>query len=179
VLVGFSAGAVMSIWLGAHSNKPFAGVISLAGAILEPTQLPKAKHKTPFLIQHNRDDDCFKWGERYLPMKRALLRQGYNVNFKEGHGGHTLTFDEVSMTRRFCRNIFQYPEEESTKEKSADDRIKIYHAIIKAQDSMSVSKARESVANQFGLSTSQVRDIELEGLREKWPLPEPTASASS
>lgn len=108
-LVGFSAGAVMSIQLAAYSDDPYAGVLSLAGAILDPSALRPAHHKTPIILQHNQDDDCFKWDERYLPMKNAMIKQGYNVDFEESfEGGHNITQSEVMLTRKFFSKIFGY-----------------------------------------------------------------------
>jgi len=107
--VGFSAGAVMSIMMAAHSDEPYAGALSLSGAILDPKSLPVAKNQTPILVQHNKDDDCFKWDERYLPMKEALKAKGYNATFKEGYeGGHNLTGEECDLTRNFVSKIFGY-----------------------------------------------------------------------
>ncbi len=108
-LTGFSAGGVMAIQMLAYSDAPYAGVFSMGGAILDPKALPKAKHKTPVLLQHNRDDDCFKWDERYVPMKEAMLAQGYNMEFSEGwEGGHNITQEEVHLARKFFSKLFGY-----------------------------------------------------------------------
>lgn len=95
-LVGFSAGAVMSLQLVSNSTEEFAGVVSHAGAILDPENLPQAKNKTPILLIHAQDDDCFSWDERYLPMKKALENQGYNLTVKESEfGGHYMSSSEA------------------------------------------------------------------------------------
>jgi predicted esterase len=108
-IVGFSAGSVMAIQMLAYSDQPYAGILSLAGAILKPADLPKGKFDTPVMLQHNMDDDCFKWEERYLPMKKALIEKGYNVQTKEGFdGGHNLTGEEVDLTRSFVAKRFGY-----------------------------------------------------------------------
>lgn len=108
-IVGFSAGAVMGIQCLAYSDKPYAGILSLAGAILDPLGLPKARHNTPVLLQHNMDDDCFKWEERYLPMKEIMVKQKYNVSFHEAEeGGHTMTHSEVYLCRQFMAERFGY-----------------------------------------------------------------------
>lgn len=127
IILGFSAGAVMAIQMLAHSDKPYAGILSLAGAILDPADLPKAKYKTPVLLQHNMDDDCFKWDERYLPMLKSLTKKGYNVTTNERpEGGHTLTGYDVDLTREFVSKQFGYWEdyeviEEETKPSQDDD----------------------------------------------------------
>lgn len=123
VIIGFSAGSVMAIQMLAHSDEPYAGVLSLAGAILEPEKLPKSKHNTPICIQHNKDDDCFKWDERYLPMKQALTEKGYNAKFCEGEeGGHNITGEECDLTRAFVSGIFDYRSDYDIFEKMMIER---------------------------------------------------------
>lgn len=97
VLVGFSAGGVMAVEVAAHSDEAFAAVACHSGAILEPIKLPKAKHPSmPILLTHNQDDYCFDWFERYLPMRNALVRKGYNaLSIEAKIGGHVLTIDDV------------------------------------------------------------------------------------
>lgn len=112
-IVGFSAGAVMALQLCAHSDTSFAGVVSLAGAILNPDTFLEAPNNTPILLQHNEDDDCFKWGERYLPMKQTLHDKGYNVQVHERDwGGHNLTLREARLTQQFLASKMGYTEQE-------------------------------------------------------------------
>jgi hypothetical protein len=56
----------------------------------------------------------------------------------------------------------EYPTESRRKE--------IFHALVDAQDQeMSVAASRKHVAERFGLSENQVRQIEQEGLDHEWP----------
>jgi hypothetical protein len=49
-------------------------------------------------------------------------------------------------------------------------RKEIFQALVEAQDRrVGVSQSRRLVAQQFGVSESQVRDIEQEGLDGQWP----------
>ena len=49
-------------------------------------------------------------------------------------------------------------------------RKEIFLALVEAQDrSLGVSQSRRLVAQQFGVSESQVREIEQEGLDGQWP----------
>jgi len=112
-IIGFSAGAVMAIQLCAYSNTRFAGAVCLAGAILEPNELPPAPNDTPILLQHNEDDDCFKWDERYLPMKEALGNKGYNVfHHERDFGGHNISLKEARLTQYFLASKLGYSEGE-------------------------------------------------------------------
>ena len=88
----------MAIQLAVNSDEEYAGVISHNGAILDPSSLPLAKHKTPFLVFHSKDDDCFFWEERYLPMKEALISQKYNSQFHEEEDGRHFLLSKHIMT---------------------------------------------------------------------------------
>jgi DNA-directed RNA polymerase sigma subunit (sigma70/sigma32) len=49
-------------------------------------------------------------------------------------------------------------------------RKEIFLALVEAQDrGMTVTESREEVAERFGVSESQVRTIEREGLDKGWP----------
>jgi phospholipase/carboxylesterase len=103
-LVGFSAGAVMAIQAAAWSDKPYAAVVAHNGAILEPSDLPRARHDTPFLLLHNENDDCFSWDERYLPMKIALIDKRYNLEVIENDvGGHYISPEDVGLAGDWLR----------------------------------------------------------------------------
>jgi predicted esterase len=108
-IMGFSAGGVMTINVMAHSVEPLAGGVCLAGAILNPKQLPKCPTGAPLIVQHNMDDNCFKWDERYVPMQKALQKQKYPVDFVERyHGGHQVSHLDVRLLRDFFSKRFGY-----------------------------------------------------------------------
>jgi len=103
-LVGFSAGAVMAIQCAVRNDEPFAAVVSHSGAILQPRKTPPARFNTPILLMHNRQDDCFKWDERYKPMRSALRRRGYYVHVNEKdtpEDRHSLTRQDVAIAGAF------------------------------------------------------------------------------
>ena len=105
-LLGYSAGAVMSLQIMAHADEPFAACVSLCGAILEPKKLPECKHKkdqqTAVLLVHNQDDLCFEWEERYLPMKKALRSKGYRPHVLENpYGGHHICWEDELQVSKF------------------------------------------------------------------------------
>jgi hypothetical protein len=53
---------------------------------------------------------------------------------------------------------------------SQDERMKVFLALVEAQDSdMTALQSREVVAKRFGLTERQVRHIEREGLDGNWP----------
>lgn len=106
ILAGFSAGGVMAIQTATHSDEPYAGVSCISGAILEPKDLPVPKHQTPFLLTHNRDDMCFEWYERYLPMRECLVECGYDTyTIERDKGGHIDTDDDYEQTALFMEEV--------------------------------------------------------------------------
>lgn len=108
-LVGFSAGAVIAIQTAIHADEPFAAVVSHAGAILDPDSIPVAEHNTPYLLIHSKDDSCFSWDERYLPMKNALEKQGYNIECKEHEdNGHAVTAEDIEIASEFLSTQFTF-----------------------------------------------------------------------
>jgi phospholipase/carboxylesterase len=110
-LVGYSAGSVMALRVLADSKQPLAGVASLAGAILEPDKVPEAPQQTPVLLRHAIDDDCFSWEERYLPMKKSLIKRNYNVYVSEKpFGGHAMTVEDARVIGRFLAPNLGYKE---------------------------------------------------------------------
>jgi hypothetical protein len=51
-----------------------------------------------------------------------------------------------------------------------EQRKDIFLALVDAQDqAMSVAESRRSIAERFGLSEGQLREIEREGLDRQWP----------
>jgi hypothetical protein len=55
-------------------------------------------------------------------------------------------------------------------ELTEDQRRAIFAAVVAAQDrGQSVPDSRRAVASQFGVTPEQVKDIEYEGIRERWP----------
>lgn len=111
-VTGFSAGGVMSIQTVALSDTPLAAGICHCGAILDVDALPEAKHETPLLIFHNKDDYCFDWDERYVPMKKALKERGYKCFFVERErGGHHVHWADVIVAGHWLSRVFDYPKE--------------------------------------------------------------------
>ena len=108
-LSGFSAGAVMAIQLAALTKSKFAAVISHNGAILDPRSLPQSSNDTPIFLIHNKNDDCFSWDERYIPMKDSLLKNGYKLEFIESEeGDHYMHQEDVENAGIWLRKVFNF-----------------------------------------------------------------------
>lgn len=97
-LIGFSAGGVMANYVAMHSNFELAGSVCHAGAIFEPESVPVCKYPDmPFVLTHSFNDDTFDWFERYLPMKKSLIENGYLVRNFEENNGHQVSFIEIEQ----------------------------------------------------------------------------------
>jgi len=109
-LIGFSAGAVMTLEVATKTPKPYAAAISFAGAIFEPKNVPPRTDKNgcPILLVHNEGDECFGWDERYIPMRDALCDKGYDVTTSEGdwRGGHTIYISDMIEASNFLAKQF-------------------------------------------------------------------------
>ena len=109
-LVGFSAGGVMAIQCAIHTQERFAGVVVHSGAILQPRKIPPTRFADlPFLLIHNRQDECFSWDERYIPMKKALLKRGYLVQTIERDSpeySHNLSNEDIISATSFINRLW-------------------------------------------------------------------------
>ena len=55
-------------------------------------------------------------------------------------------------------------------ELSEERRKEIFHTLVSSQDTgVTVLQSRKLIAQQFGVSDSQVRQIEREGIDNEWP----------
>ena len=112
-IIGFSAGAVMSVEVAVHGQEPYAGVVCFAGTVLEPDKVPpkNEKNDTPIMLVHYEQDACFDWDERYVPMREALISKGYRVQRRENSdGGHTISRDDVMAGAHFLAKQFGYSD---------------------------------------------------------------------
>ena len=61
-------------------------------------------------------------------------------------------------------------QDNGSEQLSEDRRKAIFLAVVDAQDhDMDVAQSRRVVVQRFGVSESQVREIEREGLDRQWP----------
>lgn len=105
-ICGFSAGAVMALQLAINSDEDFGGIVAHSGAIFEIDDVPICKNDTRILLMHNKNDDCFTWDERYIPMKEALAKNKYNLTCYESmRGEHRITSSDVLISSAFLQKL--------------------------------------------------------------------------
>lgn len=104
IIVGHSQGAVLSLLLGIEYS--FLAALILAGCVLEPEKILPCNTSTKFFLQHNNNDDCFNFYERYLPTQTALLDNNYCIDECIGDGDHnSFTWDVMRESQKFILNI--------------------------------------------------------------------------
>ena len=110
-LTGFSAGAVMSLYATTHSDQDLAGVVVHSGACLEVNKIPQCKNNTDILLTHGNKDYCFDWYERYVPMKNACLKKGYNTfAMEDPEGHHMVSYDDMLFSAEFLAPRLGYED---------------------------------------------------------------------
>ena len=112
-LTGFSAGGVMSVYTGMHSERELAGIACHAGAILDPDSTPICKFpQMPIVLAHAEDDEVFSWEERYQPMLTALESSNYNVfSCESTFGGHNIDYEDIQYSALVLSERFGYSNE--------------------------------------------------------------------
>lgn len=108
ILIGFSAGGVVMLKLLSKTKNNYHSAICHNGTILD-TNIEYAKNKTPILLIHSKDDDCFSWEERYLPTKFCLQQKKYLVETIEKEiGGHDIKETDIDEALKFIQNNNKY-----------------------------------------------------------------------
>lgn len=102
-IVGFSAGSVMALQYLFESQKNLAAVFAHSGAIFQPKAVPIARTKTPVVLFHNTNDDCFDWEERFVPMQISLIEQGYTTFELIDDGGHAMYLEDLEHMELFLK----------------------------------------------------------------------------
>lgn len=111
VFIGYSAGSVVALQLVTNYNMDIAFAFLHSGALFEPKSLKECCIKTPFMLIHSSDDNCFSWDERYLPMKNAMIEKNYNLFFIEKkEDGHSMTDNDLYFVSSYIANLFKYSD---------------------------------------------------------------------
>jgi hypothetical protein len=74
------------------------------------------------------------------------------------------------LDREIGRGLFAMSQGQDGEELQEARRKEIFLSLVEAQDqAMSVPQSRQVVAERFGVTEMQVRQIEREGLENQWP----------
>ena len=105
-LFGFSQGCMMSLHLAPRKNEKIAGVIGIAGMLMQPELLEKeAVQKPPILLVHGDEDDVVPYEELSIATD-TLVKANFEVYTITSKGaGHSITEDGLRAALQFIKNI--------------------------------------------------------------------------
>jgi len=105
-LFGFSQGCMMSLHLAPRKNEKIAGVIGIAGMLMQPELLEKeAVQKPPILLVHGDKDDVVPYEELNISAD-TLVKANFEVYTLTSKGaGHSITEDGLRAALQFIKNI--------------------------------------------------------------------------
>ena len=105
-LFGFSQGCMMSLHLAPRKNEKIAGVVGIAGMLMQPELLEKeAVQKPPILLVHGDEDDVVPYEELNIA-EDTLVKANFEVYTLTSKGaGHSITEDGLRAALQFIRNI--------------------------------------------------------------------------
>jgi len=105
-LFGFSQGCMMSLHLAPRKNEKIAGVIGIAGMLMQPELLEKeAVQKPPILLVHGDEDDVVPYEELNIAAD-TLVKANFEVYTLASKGaGHSITEDGLRAALQFIKNI--------------------------------------------------------------------------
>ena len=107
-LMGFSQGAMMSLYTSLRLNKRLAGVISFSGLL--PETIDSIKNNTnitkqDIILLHGTDDDVVPY-DYFINCKKILNMSGFNVKDYSINGlGHGIDDKEISIVKKYLKNI--------------------------------------------------------------------------
>ena len=97
-LGGFSDGASYALSLGLANGDLFNALIAFSPGFNEP---PTRRGMPRIFVAHGRQDQILAIDAASRPIVRALRRDGYEVEYEEFEGRHTVTADEVTRAMRW------------------------------------------------------------------------------
>jgi predicted esterase len=97
-LGGFSDGASYALSLGLANGDLFNALIAFSPGFNEP---PTRRGKPRIFVAHGRQDQILAIDGASRPIVRALRNDGYEVEYEEFEGRHTVTADEVTRAMRW------------------------------------------------------------------------------
>ena len=105
-LFGFSQGCMMSLHLAPRKNEKIAGVVGIAGMLMQPELLEKeAVQKPPILLVHGDEDDVVPYEELNIAAD-TLVKANFEVYTLTSKGaGHSITEDGLRAALQFIKNI--------------------------------------------------------------------------
>lgn len=107
LLMGFSQGAVMALYVGLTSPDPFAGLVAMSGYLQSSEELrallPERRDRKILLV-HGTEDDTLPV-ERGRHARTALEAAGLTPQYAEFEMGHQITPESFAVVRDFVHAV--------------------------------------------------------------------------
>ena len=108
VLVGFSQGCAMALYIGLRLPQPLAGIIALSGYLPLAMSLNLEKHpanqRTPIFMAHGTYDPVVAL-DRAQASYALLEKLGYQVDWNEYPMEHSVNHEELGDISRFLQTV--------------------------------------------------------------------------
>lgn len=105
ILVGFSQGAMVGIYLSLTAHEPFAGVVGFSGMTIPPDNV--INRKTPICLIHGEEDEIIDVKEAYKS-HNYLQSLGVPVSYSIlANLRHTIDFKAVEIAVGFMKNAIK------------------------------------------------------------------------
>ena len=104
-LVGFSQGAMMSIYQGFISEEKIAGIISFSGKVVLPEMVgEKIISKPEICLIHGEEDSVLPFAENFLEAKKLLEKiEVEHESHPIPHLDHSIDIHGIRMAQNFIR----------------------------------------------------------------------------
>ncbi len=106
IIIGFSQGAMMSLYNSTRSKKKAAGVVALSGRFISPEDLgEKVNSKPQTCLIHGQDDEVVPI-ENFFKATQDLGNLGFNFEFHEIEDlGHSINISVLKKIKEFLKKI--------------------------------------------------------------------------
>lgn len=107
VLVGFSQGTMMSLFVAPRRERPLAGVIGYSGRLLAPESLAaEVKSRPPIFLAHGEADPMVPVSST-IEAADVLTREGFEVMVHTSPGvGHSIDPPGLQLGGQFLMRVF-------------------------------------------------------------------------
>jgi phospholipase/carboxylesterase len=112
ILVGFSQGAAMSLYVGLRQEKALGGIMALSGYMLledEESHINPCTCSTPIFLAHGIQDPVVPFALG-ISAKTQLLAKGYHVDWHEYPMEHSVCSDEIADMGAWLREHLRFKE---------------------------------------------------------------------
>lgn len=106
ILVGFSQGAMMALYNSLRAKEEVAGVLSLSGRLILPTELQEQINSKPKICLIHGNEDLIVPFEFFLEAKEKLSKLDFDFEAHAiSHLGHSINIEVLRKSQEFFKKI--------------------------------------------------------------------------